>query len=55
MKGSLIKRLVYLAVLTLFSLNMLTACNTVAGAGKDISKAGDKVEDKAEDCKDGKC
>ena len=52
MKGSLTKRLVYLAVLTLFSLNMLTACNTVAGAGKDIKGAGDKIEDTAEDKKD---
>jgi len=27
----------------------------MAGVGKDVSKVGDKVEDKAEDCKDGKC
>ena len=52
MKGSLIKRLVYIAMLTLFSLNMLTACNTVAGAGKDIESAGDKIEDTANDKKD---
>ena len=52
MKGSLIKRLVYISMLTLFSLNMLTACNTVAGAGKDIESAGDKIEDTAEDKKD---
>jgi predicted small secreted protein len=25
----------------------LAACNTVEGAGKDISKAGDKIEDAA--------
>ena len=31
------------------------ACNTMAGAGKDVQSAGEKVEDKAEDCKDGKC
>ena len=35
-------------MLTLFSLNFLTACNTVAGAGKDIESAGDKIEDSAE-------
>jgi predicted small secreted protein len=49
MKGSLTKRLVYLMVLALFSLNFLTACNTVAGAGKDIKGAGDKIEDTAND------
>jgi len=33
----------------------LTACNTMAGAGKDVQKVGEKVEDKAEDCKDAEC
>ena len=33
----------------------LSGCNTVAGAGKDVQKVGEKVEDKAQDCKDGKC
>jgi len=55
MKGSSMKRIFALLLMAMFSMNVLTACNTVAGAGKDISKAGDKVEDKAEDCKDGKC
>ncbi len=49
------KRLIALMLLALFSMGTLTACNTMAGAGKDIEKAGDKIEDKAEDCKDGKC
>ena len=44
---SLTKRLVYITMLCLFSLNFLTACNTVAGAGKDIEKAGDKIDDTA--------
>jgi len=48
------KRLTALLLLALFSIS-LSACNTMAGAGKDIEKAGDKIEDKAEDCKDGKC
>lgn len=26
----------------------LTACNTMAGAGKDIQKGGEKIEDAAE-------
>lgn len=50
-----INRLVALLMLTAFSSVALTACNTMAGAGKDVQKAGEKVEQKAEDCKDGKC
>lgn len=49
------KRLIVLMMLAAFSTGTLTACNTVAGAGKDVQKAGEKVETKAEDCKDGKC
>ena len=49
------KRTVALILLSLFSLSMLSACNTMAGAGKDVQKVGEKVEDKAQDCKDGKC
>ncbi|GAB2509214.1 entericidin A/B family lipoprotein [Lysobacter humi (ex Lee et al. 2017)] len=49
------KRLTALLLLALFSMGTLTACNTMAGVGRDVEKVGDKVEDKAEDCKDGKC
>ena len=49
------KRLTTLLLLAMFSMSTLTACNTVAGAGKDIEKAGEKIEDKAQDCKDAKC
>ena len=49
------KRLSAMLLLALFSVGSLTACNTMKGAGQDIEKAGDKIEDKAEDCKDGKC
>ena len=49
------KRTVALILLSLFSLSMLSACNTLAGAGKDIQKAGEKIEKKAGDCKDGRC
>ncbi len=49
------KRLMALLLLALFSMGFLSACNTMAGAGKDVQSAGEKVEDKAEDCKDGKC
>lgn len=49
------KRVLVLLSLALFSAGTLTACNTMAGAGQDIQKAGDKIEDKAQDCKDGRC
>ena len=48
------KRLMAVMLLAMFSMG-LTACNTVPGAGKDVQKVGEKVEDKAQDCKDGKC
>ena len=49
------KRVIALMLLSMFSVAMLSGCNTVAGAGKDVQKVGEKVEDKAQDCKDGKC
>jgi predicted small secreted protein len=49
------KRLCALMILACFSTAALTACNTMAGAGKDVQKAGEKVEQKAEDCKDAHC
>ena len=49
------KRLTALMLLALLSMSTLTACNTVAGVGKDVEGAGDKIEDKAEDCKDDNC
>jgi len=45
------KRLLITVMLLGFSLSLLTACNTVAGAGKDVQKAGEKVEETAEDAK----
>lgn len=41
------KRVMMLMALTLFSVGMLSGCNTMAGAGKDIQGAGEKVEDSA--------
>ncbi|WP_411021395.1 entericidin A/B family lipoprotein, partial [Salmonella sp. s37812] len=49
------KRLLTLMVLGLFSAGMMTGCNTMAGAGKDMQGAGDKVEKTADKCSDGKC
>jgi predicted small secreted protein len=54
-KETSMKRLIVLMMMAAFSTATLSACNTVAGAGKDVQKAGQKVESKAEDCKDGKC
>lgn len=41
------KRLSCLMLLSLLSMAVLAGCNTVAGAGKDVQKAGEKVEDAA--------
>ena len=49
------KRLIALMMLLMFSSVAVTACNTMAGAGKDVQKVGEKVEQKAEDCKDAEC
>lgn len=43
------KRIAILMMVSMFSIGMLTACNTVAGAGKDVQKVGKKVEDAADD------
>ena len=43
-------RLLLLALLAAFA---LSGCNTVAGVGKDVKKAGEAVEETAEDCKGG--
>ena len=55
MKRSALKRLAALLMMALFSSSFLTSCNTMAGVGNDVEKAGDKIENKAEDCKDSHC
>ncbi|SJZ91272.1 entericidin A/B family lipoprotein [Novilysobacter spongiicola] len=49
------KRLIALLLMSLFMTGTLTACNTMAGVGEDVEAAGEKVQDKAEDCKDPPC
>ncbi|GAB2493067.1 entericidin A/B family lipoprotein [Pseudoxanthomonas sangjuensis] len=49
------KRTILSLLLAMFATATLAGCNTVAGAGKDMQKAGEKVQDKAEDCKDPPC
>lgn len=39
------KRIVNASLLVVLTLGLLTACNTVKGFGKDVQKAGEKVED----------
>jgi len=41
------KNLAKMAVVALMCMGFLAACNTIAGAGKDIKKAGEKIEDVA--------
>ncbi|MGB3393321.1 MAG: entericidin A/B family lipoprotein [Stenotrophomonas sp.] len=41
------KRLLVLVLLSMYAMVMLAGCNTIAGAGKDVQKAGEKVEDAA--------
>ena len=41
------KRVVALMLLSMFSVARVSGCNTIAGAGKDVQKAGEKVEDTA--------
>ena len=43
-------RLILIALLAAFA---LSGCNTIAGIGKDVKKAGEVVSDTAEDCKGG--
>ena len=40
-----------IALLAAASLALLTGCNTIEGAGKDIERGGDKIQDTARDVK----
>lgn len=40
-----------LLMIALAALYLLAGCNTIEGVGKDISKAGDKIEDAAKKSK----
>lgn len=43
------KRLMALMLLSMFSVAALSACNTVKGAGEDVQKVGEKMEQKADE------
>ncbi|MFT3761150.1 MAG: entericidin A/B family lipoprotein [Pseudoxanthomonas sp.] len=42
------KRAIPGVVLMMLAAMLVAGCNTVAGVGKDVQKAGEKVEDTAE-------
>jgi entericidin A len=42
------KRYLALLLLALFSATLLSGCNTIEGAGKDIEEAGEEIEDAAD-------
>jgi entericidin B len=41
----------FIALIVLVALGALAGCNTVAGAGKDIERGGEKIQEKANDAK----
>lgn len=41
------KRMTALLLLAMFTVGTLSACNTMKGAGQDVQKVGEKVEDSA--------
>ena len=43
------KRFISVMLLAMFSIGMLSACNTMKGAGQDVQKGGEKVEQKADE------
>ena len=43
------KRFLALIAVSMFSIGMLSGCNTMEGAGKDVQKAGEAIEDEATD------
>lgn len=53
-KGDIMKRLIALALAATFALPsfaLLTGCNTVEGAGKDIQAGGAKIKNEAQENK----
>ncbi len=43
------KRFISLALLSLASIGALAGCNTMAGLGQDVEKAGEAIEEEAKD------
>ena len=45
------KKMILMCVLSFATTVVLSGCNTIAGAGKDMQKAGDKIEETAHDAR----
>jgi entericidin B len=43
---------IFLPLATVAGLGLLSACNTVEGVGRDIERAGDAIQDEADDVRD---
>lgn len=42
----------WLLLVSVAGLTLLSGCNTVEGVGRDLQRAGDAIEDEAEDTRD---
>ena len=51
MKRTILVPLLAAAGVTMLS-SMVSACNTVEGVGRDIERAGDAIQDEADDTRD---
>jgi predicted small secreted protein len=51
MRTSKFARLLLLGVLSLMAIGTNMACNTVHGAGKDVERTGEKMQDAADSAK----
>jgi len=43
------KRFLTMMAVSALTIGLLAGCNTMAGAGQDVQKAGEAIEDKATD------
>ena len=43
---------IFVPLLSAAGLTMLCACNTVEGVGRDLERAGDAIQDEADDAQD---
>lgn len=48
----MLKRISATAFLSLFFAGLLVGCNTMEGAGEDLERGGEKIQEKANDAKD---
>jgi len=46
-EDAIMKRTISLILVSLFTLSLLSGCNTIRGAGQDIEEGGEAVQDAA--------